>query len=89
MMVSGSDDFTMFLWRPSLDKKPIARLTGVYSIVHICLLVISDISNVELYILDFVYICNCIICLFITKYKSPNVFLSVMYTYIYKYECDI
>jgi len=27
-LVSGSDDFTMFLWSPSKSKKPIARLTG-------------------------------------------------------------
>lgn len=28
VLVSGSDDFTCFLWHPSKDKKPIARLTG-------------------------------------------------------------
>jgi hypothetical protein len=28
LMVSGSDDFTMFLWNPSKEKKSIARLTG-------------------------------------------------------------
>jgi ribosome assembly protein 4 len=27
-MVSGSDDFTMFLWTPSTSKQHIARLTG-------------------------------------------------------------
>lgn len=27
-MVSGSDDFTLFLWNPVEDKKPLARLTG-------------------------------------------------------------
>lgn len=27
-LVSGSDDFTMFLWHPESDKKPIARLNG-------------------------------------------------------------
>lgn len=27
-MVSGSDDFTMFLWCPSTSKQPIARMTG-------------------------------------------------------------
>ncbi|CAM9810830.1 unnamed protein product [Chrysoparadoxa australica] len=27
-LVSGSDDFTLFLWNPAEDKKPIARLTG-------------------------------------------------------------
>ena len=28
LMVSGSDDFTLFLWNPSQDKKFIARMTG-------------------------------------------------------------
>jgi ribosome assembly protein 4 len=28
LMVSGSDDHTLFLWRPSSEKKPVARLTG-------------------------------------------------------------
>ena len=27
-MVSGSDDFTLFLWNPSESKKHIARMTG-------------------------------------------------------------
>lgn len=27
-LVSGSDDFTLFLWNPAEDKKPLARLTG-------------------------------------------------------------
>ena len=27
-MVSGSDDFTMFLWSPSTSKQHIARMTG-------------------------------------------------------------
>lgn len=27
-LVSGSDDFTLFLWDPEKDKKPLARLTG-------------------------------------------------------------
>ena len=27
-LVSGSDDFTMFLWEPSKDKKPKTRMTG-------------------------------------------------------------
>ena len=27
-LVSGSDDFTLFLWRPAESKKPIARMTG-------------------------------------------------------------
>jgi hypothetical protein len=28
LMVSGSDDFTMFLWNPAKEKKSLARLTG-------------------------------------------------------------
>lgn len=28
MLVSGSDDFTLFLWDPTKTKKPIARMTG-------------------------------------------------------------
>ncbi|KAL1921598.1 uncharacterized protein VTP21DRAFT_11314 [Calcarisporiella thermophila] len=27
-LVTGSDDFTMYLWEPNTSKKPIARLTG-------------------------------------------------------------
>ncbi len=27
-MVSGSDDFTMFLWTPSASKQHVARMTG-------------------------------------------------------------
>lgn len=27
-LVSGSDDFTLFLWAPTEDKKPVKRLTG-------------------------------------------------------------
>ena len=27
-LVSGSDDFTMFLWEPAISKHPKARLTG-------------------------------------------------------------
>ena len=33
-LVSGSDDFTMFLWRPSDEKKPIARMTGHMRLVN-------------------------------------------------------
>lgn len=32
-LVSGSDDFTLFLWNPEKEKKPLARLTGM-SITH-------------------------------------------------------
>jgi len=27
-LVSGSDDFTMFLWEPFIAKKPLKRMTG-------------------------------------------------------------
>lgn len=33
-LVSGSDDFTLFLWNPEQDKKPIARLTGHQQLVN-------------------------------------------------------
>ncbi|OMH81050.1 Notchless protein-like protein [Zancudomyces culisetae] len=36
-LVSGSDDFTMFLWNPLNDKKPTARLLGHQKLVnHVC-----------------------------------------------------
>lgn len=36
MLVSGSDDFTLFLWSPTDSKKPVARLTGhVQPVNHI------------------------------------------------------
>lgn len=33
-LVSGSDDFTMFLWNPAEDKKPLARMTGHSALVN-------------------------------------------------------
>ncbi|KAK9746471.1 hypothetical protein QE152_g6027 [Popillia japonica] len=33
-LVSGSDDFTLFLWDPERDKKPLARLTGHQQLVN-------------------------------------------------------
>ncbi|KCV67520.1 hypothetical protein H696_06039 [Fonticula alba] len=33
-MISGSDDFTLFLWDPSRERKPIARLTGHQQLVN-------------------------------------------------------
>lgn len=33
-LVSGSDDFTLFLWDPTKDKKPMARLTGHQQLVN-------------------------------------------------------
>ncbi len=34
MLVSCSDDFTIFLWDPATSKKPIARLTGHQQLVN-------------------------------------------------------
>jgi len=34
LLVSGSDDFTMHLWKPETDKKPVARLTGHQQLVN-------------------------------------------------------
>uniref|UniRef100_A0A8D3AAR5 Notchless protein homolog 1 n=1 Tax=Scophthalmus maximus TaxID=52904 RepID=A0A8D3AAR5_SCOMX len=33
-LVSGSDDFTLFLWNPAEEKKPLARLTGHSALVN-------------------------------------------------------
>ncbi|KFD56014.1 hypothetical protein M513_03138 [Trichuris suis] len=33
-MVSGSDDFTMFLWLPASQKKPVTRMTGHQQLVN-------------------------------------------------------
>jgi ribosome assembly protein 4 len=29
-LVTGSDDFTMFLWEPEKSTKPVGRLTGIF-----------------------------------------------------------
>lgn len=34
VLVSGSDDFTMFLWKPSSEKLPISRMTGHQQLVN-------------------------------------------------------
>ncbi|XP_065177518.1 notchless protein homolog 1-like [Sycon ciliatum] len=34
LMVSGSDDYTLFLWEPANDKKPIARMTGHQQLIN-------------------------------------------------------
>jgi len=34
-LISGSDDFTMFMWDPSANKKSIARLTGHQNLVSL------------------------------------------------------
>ncbi|PSN52454.1 Notchless protein 1 [Blattella germanica] len=33
-LVSGSDDFTLFLWLPEIDKKPLARMTGHQQLIN-------------------------------------------------------
>lgn len=33
-LVSGSDDFTLFLWTPETEKKPVARMTGHQQLVN-------------------------------------------------------
>uniref|UniRef100_A0A8C6W022 Notchless protein homolog 1 n=1 Tax=Nothobranchius furzeri TaxID=105023 RepID=A0A8C6W022_NOTFU len=33
-LVSGSDDFTLFLWNPAEEKKPLARMTGHSALVN-------------------------------------------------------
>lgn len=33
-LVSGSDDFTMFLWNPEVDKKSISRMTGHQQLIN-------------------------------------------------------
>ena len=32
--MSGSDDFTLFLWQPELDKKSLARMTGHQQLIN-------------------------------------------------------
>uniref|UniRef100_A0A8C4S527 Notchless protein homolog 1 n=1 Tax=Erpetoichthys calabaricus TaxID=27687 RepID=A0A8C4S527_ERPCA len=33
-LVSGSDDFTLFLWTPSVEKKPVNRMTGHQALIN-------------------------------------------------------
>jgi len=33
-LVSGSDDFTLFLWYPESEKKPISRMTGHQQLIN-------------------------------------------------------
>ncbi|XP_059852693.1 notchless protein homolog 1 isoform X3 [Delphinus delphis] len=33
-LVSGSDDFTLFLWSPAENKKPLARMTGHQALIN-------------------------------------------------------
>jgi len=34
MLVSGSDDFTLFLWSPSDKKTPVERMTGHQQLIN-------------------------------------------------------
>ncbi|XP_065892497.1 notchless protein homolog 1-like isoform X1 [Dysidea avara] len=34
LLMSGSDDFTLFLWQPSIGKKPLARMTGHQQLIN-------------------------------------------------------
>ena len=34
VLVSGSDDFTLFLWKPASEKTPLARMTGHQQLVN-------------------------------------------------------
>ncbi|XP_076662060.1 notchless protein homolog 1 [Halictus rubicundus] len=34
ILVSGSDDFTLFLWKPEKETKPIARMTGHQQLIN-------------------------------------------------------
>ena len=33
-MVSGSDDFTLFLWHPAKSNKPVCRMTGHQQLIN-------------------------------------------------------
>ena len=33
-MVSGSDDFTLYLWQPEEEKKPLTRMTGHQQLIN-------------------------------------------------------
>ena len=33
-MVSGSDDFTLMLWTPETEKKPVTRMTGHSQLIN-------------------------------------------------------
>lgn len=34
MLITGSDDFTLFLWRPEVDKNSVARMTGHQQLIN-------------------------------------------------------
>lgn len=53
-MVSGSDDFTLFLWNPAESKKHIERMTGKHVHACICMHVTFLVVTYIMYILDIV-----------------------------------
>lgn len=44
-LVSGSDDFTLFLWKPGESRKPVARMTGEEGGGVSCL--VFNVANVQ------------------------------------------
>ena len=47
-MVSGSDDFTMFLWAPAVGKEPLARMTGHLQLINqVGVVVAGEIEGVS------------------------------------------
>ena len=45
MLVSGSDDFTLFLWKPGSEKTPVARMTGWIKSAVICKYATTQLYN--------------------------------------------
>lgn len=39
ILVSGSDDFTLFLWKPETEKKPIGIVYNNYHTINSCYIV--------------------------------------------------
>ena len=65
-LVSGSDDFTLFLWNPTEDKKPLCRMTGkrYSSILNVLEELLQDINNINY------FFCNSS---FRNVYKDPTI----------------
>ena len=62
-LVSGSDDFTMFLWEPAVSKQPKIRMTGhqqVYFFVNVFLPGISCITHELWHSIVILLLINCI-----------------------------
>ncbi len=58
-LVSGSDDFTMFLWEPSVSKKPLQRLTGHMQLINQvhpgCSLLVKGFSGFLIFMVNQIY----------------------------------